>query len=97
MCRHRAAPGCGGARSGGIRRRRADLFDEIVDRFGGSVGGPGAVPVDDGDLPGGQGAAWAAELWRIVGEFGGVALGELRAGDVMCPESRKSCSGLGWI
>ena len=66
-----------------------DAFDQIVDRFGGSVGDAGVVPVDDGDLPAGQGAAQAAQFGRAVGvaqvldEFGGVALGELGAVDVI--------------
>ena len=62
---------------------------QIVDRFGGSVGDAGVVPVDGGDLPAGQGAAEAAQFGRavgvleVVGEFGGVALGELGAVDVV--------------
>ena len=47
------------------------------------------VPVDDGGVPVGQGAAQAAQFGRavgvgeVVGEFGGVALGELGAVDVI--------------
>ena len=66
-----------------------DSFSEVVDRFGGSVGDPCVVPVDDGGVPAGQGAAEAAQFRRavgvaqVVGEFGGVALGELGAVDVV--------------
>ena len=49
------------------------------------------VPADDGGVPAGQGAAQAAHLGRtvgvleVVGEFGGVGVGELEAVDVIEP------------
>ena len=57
----------------------------VVDRFGGSVGDPCVVPVDDVGVPAGQGASEAARFRRTgsVGEFGGVTLGELGTVDVI--------------
>ena len=52
-----------------------DAFDEIVDRFGGAVGDPGAVSVYDRGVPATEGAAQPAQPGRaigvgeIVGEF----------------------------
>ena len=66
-----------------------DSFYEVVDRFGGSVRDPGAVPVHDRGVPAGQGAAQTAQLGRavgvaeVVGEFAEVGAGELRAVDVI--------------
>ena len=66
-----------------------DSLDQTVDRFGGSVGVAGVVPVDDGGVPAGQGAAQAAQLRRavgvaqVVGKFAEVGAGELGAVDVI--------------
>ena len=68
-----------------------DAFDENVDRLGGAVGDPGAVPVGDRDMPAGQGAAQAAQIrqagivGRIVREFAEVRAGELGTVDVIEP------------
>ena len=75
-----------------------DAPDEVVDRFGGPVGDAGAVPVHDGDLPAGQGAAQAAQLGRAVGvgevggEVGEVRVGDGGAGDVV--EAAEGCLGV---
>lgn len=60
-------------------------FYEVVYRLGGSVGDAGVVPVGDGGVRAGQGAAQAAQPRQAVGiaqigdEFRGLALGEFRA------------------
>lgn len=60
-----------------------DPFDEVVDRFSGAVGGPGAVPVHDLDPPPGQRATEGADLDGevVVLEIGG-ELGEVAGGQV---------------
>ena len=44
-----------------------DALDEVVDRLGGAVGDPGAVPVHDRVMPAAEGAAQAAQLRRAGG------------------------------
>lgn len=62
---------------------------EIVDRLGGIVGDPGAVPVGDRLMRAAEGATkaaqfrWAIGVGEIGGEFAEVGAGDLGAVDVI--------------
>ena len=60
------------AEASGSEADAFDPFDQVVDRFGGSVRHPGVVPGDDLVEPADQGAAEGVDLWRagVVLEVG---------------------------
>ena len=66
-----------------------DAFDQVVDCFGGAVGDPSLMPVDDLVMPTPQRATqpgqlrWTVRVGEVVGEFTQIGAGELGAVDVI--------------